>query len=71
LIGGRSYAWHQPADLVTWPVGATSEPRAMPKLPETRPHGLATAEAIEDAMEIVRVVLEGAAAEAVGRAVGA
>jgi hypothetical protein len=70
-IGGRSYAWHQPADLVTWPVEVTTEPRPMPALPAVREHGLESPVAVENAMEVVRVVLEGAATEARREAVGA
>lgn len=70
-IGGRKYSWHQPADLVTWPVEVTTEPRPMPPLPSVREHGLVSAVAVEDAMEVVRVVLDGAATEARREAVGA
>jgi hypothetical protein len=59
-INGKEYAWHQPATLVTWPVIATGEPRPMPELPSEREHGLPTFGAIDEAMEIVRLVVEGA-----------
>lgn len=59
-IDGRSYSWHQPAKLVNWPITLAGAPRQIDPMPPHREHGFTSVDEVEDSLEIVKVVVEGA-----------
>lgn len=66
-VSGQTYCWHQPAELITYPVVLTAAAEQAELVPEEKPLNLSPSR-FADAKRLLRFVIEGERAALMGKA---